>query len=188
MNRLSDTKGLGPGVYYHPEAYAGLLLRFLIVVVDLGVIFVAGVLIHAACFELIAVDSEASVWFLASWVATTCVYLVFVESSSAGTLGFLLTGMKIVNLKGDRPSFLRMAFRLLLWCFGPIHPVIDLLWLSGDPDRQTLRDKLAGTYVVRKTAIPCGDGVVRLRQYFLFGLAILFPEVQRRHTRASVVQ
>ena len=63
----------------------------------------------------------------------------FVESSSIGTLGFLLAGMKIVNLKGERPSFVRMTFRLLLWVLGPFHPMIDLLWLSGDRDRQTPR-------------------------------------------------
>ena len=107
---------------------------------------------------------------------------MFVEPSSIGTLGFILTGVKVVNLKGERPSFVRMSFRLFLWVLGPFHPVIDLLWLTGDPDRQTLRDKLAGTYVVRKDAVPCGQGTVRLAHYFLFGLSILFPEVQKRRS------
>ena len=186
MKGQSKSEGLGPGVYYAREAYATLLTRCIIVAVDFGVVLFGGAILQAACYEFTPQGHDPARWFLGSWVATAYVYLVFIEASSIGTLGMILTGMKIVNLNGERPSFLRMTFRLLLWGIGPFHPVIDFVWLSNDADRQTLRDKLAGTYVVRRDAIPRGIGVVRLRQYFLLGLAILFPEVRREEPSARV--
>jgi hypothetical protein len=36
---------------------------------------------------------------------------------------------------------------------GPFNYVADLIWLSGDPQRQALRDKFTQTYVVRKKAV-----------------------------------
>jgi uncharacterized RDD family membrane protein YckC len=186
MNRRANSEGLGPGVYYARDDYAGLLARFVIVAVDLGVIIVLGVMQFKVC-EMLAQDEKVfALGFLGSWATTTVVYLVFIEASSLRTLGFNLTGMKIVNLRGERPSFWRMGFRQMLWVLGPFHPVVDLLWLSGDPNRQTLRDKLAGTYVVRVRAVPCGHGIVRLRHYFLLGLSVLFPEVQRMGATAPV--
>jgi uncharacterized RDD family membrane protein YckC len=189
MNRSSDSKGLGRGVYYARAAYAGVLTRFLIMVIDLAAILAAGVALYLASrasYALAPENDDMMTVFLGSWSLVTYVYLVFVESSSIGTLGFLLAGMKIVNLKGERPSFVRMTFRLLLWVLGPFHPLIDLLWLSGDRDRQTLRDKFAGTYVVRKAAVPCGEGAIRSVHYFLFGFSILFLEVERPRAAAQV--
>jgi uncharacterized RDD family membrane protein YckC len=186
MNRSADSKGLGRGVYYARAAYAGLLTRFLIIVVDFAAILAVGVALYLASYALVPGYDDMMTAFLGSWFIVTYVYLVFVESSSSGTLGFLLAGVKIVNLKGERPSFVRMTFRVLLWVLGPFHPLVDLLWLSGDRDRQTLRDKFAGTYVVRKEAVPCGEGVVRSVHYFLFGFSILFLEVERPRAAAPV--
>ncbi|WP_020472810.1 RDD family protein [Zavarzinella formosa] len=180
MKQPADIKGLGPGVYYAREDYASSFVRLLIIVIDLAIIIALGVVLYFACKEIITDKDDAADWFFWSWFGLTYVYLVFIESSPQGTFGFLLTGMKIVSLNGERPSFLRMTFRLMMWLLGPFHPAIDFLWLSGDPDRQTLRDKFAGTYVVRKNAVPCGKGIVGLRRYFLFGFVVLCREVQRR--------
>src|SRR5437870_2946102 len=73
-----------------------------------------------------------------------------------------------------------MTFRLLLclfWLRGLIL-LIDLLWSAGNDCRQTLRDMLAGTYVVRKSAAPA-EGSVIVIYYFLFGLVFCVLEVQR---------
>jgi uncharacterized RDD family membrane protein YckC len=50
------------------------------------------------------------------------VYLVALKSSSIRTVGYRLVGVRIVNHKGERPSFLFMAIRLLSWMLGPVHP------------------------------------------------------------------
>jgi uncharacterized RDD family membrane protein YckC len=185
MNRSSDSEGLGHGVFYERDAYADLLKRFAIIAIDLGVIIAVGAALFVFFIVLVENDDDAYVAFLWSWFLVIYAYLVFAEASNIGTLGFLVTGMKIVNLKGERPSFVRMTFRLLLWALGPFHPIIDLLFLSDDPNRQTLRDKLAGTYVVKKEAVPCGEGKVRLAQFFVLGFNILVPEVHRPRTPVS---
>jgi hypothetical protein len=62
---------------------------------------------------------------------------------------------------------------------GPLNFVLDLFWLTGDRDRQALRDKFAGTYVIRKDASPAGSGTVVMRTYMFWGMTFLFKEVRR---------
>ena len=73
-----------------------------------------------------------------------------------------------------------LTFRLMFGVLGPLNWMVDLLWLSGDPHRQALRDKLAGTYVVRKTAEPAGTGKIVRRYYEFFGYNFIFREVEFR--------
>jgi hypothetical protein len=74
----------------------------------------------------------------------------------------------------------RLAFVLL----GPFNFFVDLLWISSDPCRQALRDKVAHTYVVRVTAVPTGVGQVIYRIYTVFGMTLLFAEVQAKNSAA----
>ena len=107
------------------------------------------------------------------------VYLTVLKRSQVRTLGYILAGTKIVTLKGDRPSIWRMTYRLLLWVLGPLNVLVDLFWVSNDDDSQTLRDRLAGTYVVRSNAEPIGRGRIALVGYYAFALALTFSKVIR---------
>jgi uncharacterized RDD family membrane protein YckC len=177
MKKDARADDLGEGAFFAPEACAGLFTRILILVVDFSVLLVCGVVLQIICYDFLPPSANPNVAFFWSWLALSYFYLVFVESS-VGTLGFLVTGVKIVNLKGEKPSFLRMTGRLCLWIVGPFNFFIDLFWATNDRHKQTLRDKLAGTYVVKKWALPCGKGRIRAVHYFLFGFSILFPEVR----------
>lgn len=73
----------------------------------------------------------------------------------------------------------RMTFRMLLWTFGPLNLLFDLLWSGIDDDQQTLRDRFAGTCVVRKRAKPIGTAEIHLIHYYAFGFALMFPRVMR---------
>ena len=55
----------------------------------------------------------------------------------------------------------------------------DAFWLTGDQNRQALRDKFASTYVVRQNAVPAGLGRVRYRNYTFWGMTFIFREVER---------
>ena len=61
---------------------------------------------------------------------------------------------------------------------GPANFLVDLLWISSDPSKQALRDKIAHTYVIRKNAVPAGTGQVVYRTYMLFGWTLLSAEVR----------
>jgi uncharacterized RDD family membrane protein YckC len=116
------------------------------------------------------------------------VYLAILKPSRVRTLGFWLTGVRIVNHKGQRPSVFRMTFRLMLWILGPINPIIDFLWLGGDDHRQTLRDKFAGTYVIKRDATPVGQGIRRAAYYSLMGATLIFREIRPvKKPQASVI-
>ncbi|HEV3028170.1 MAG TPA: RDD family protein, partial [Planctomycetota bacterium] len=110
------TSGPDLGKYYVPSDYAGLFRRFAIIAIDLGVVILAFVALKAVQLWLQPDDASritrSEFWFC---VGLSYVYFVCLEASALGTLGFLLTGVKIVTLKGERPSCLRMTFRLLLW-------------------------------------------------------------------------
>lgn len=73
------------------------------------------------------------------------------------TLGYA-GGVRIVTLRGERPSLLTLTTRFLFATFGPANIILDLLWIGNDPHRQALRDKSAQTYVIRKDAKPAGRG------------------------------
>jgi uncharacterized RDD family membrane protein YckC len=169
------------GHYFAPQDHAGLFRRFLIITVDLAVAALAAIAIAAIGM---AADEGGSLPALSvyAWIAFCYAYFVFLEASDIGTLGFRVTGVRIVTLKGERPSLLRMTFRLLIWVLGPINVLVDLFWLTGDENKQTLRDKFAGTLVVRKRAHPLGTGEIRLNRYQFLGNSFVFYEVTRPTT------
>jgi len=172
------TSGPELGNLYPPSDHAGLFRRFAILAIDLGVVLLAFVAIKAVQLFFQPEDSSritrTEFWI---WVGFSYAYFVLLEASALGTLGFFLTGVKIVTLKGERPSILRMTFRLLLWILGPINAVVDFYWLTGDDCKQTLRDKFAGTLVIRKDAVPAGVGPIRLNRYHFLGQSFVFYEV-----------
>jgi uncharacterized RDD family membrane protein YckC len=168
---------LGDGVYFARRDYAGFLRRLVIIAVDLLVILVVGVVIQMA-WNLARPEVESPVpWLL--WMGFAYLYLTLLRGSHFRTLGYILTGVRIINLKGERPSYFWMNLRLLLWILGPINPIVDLLWFWGDDNRQMLRDKLAGTYVIRRGAVPIGGGPIRATTLFILSYAIVYPEVMK---------
>jgi uncharacterized RDD family membrane protein YckC len=166
------------GVHFPRAAHAGPLRRCVILLIDLAVVLLLAV--FAAAADLAISGGETTAVFPCTWLLACYAYLVPLEAR-VGTLGFVLTGTKIVDLHGRPPSLGRMTLRLLLAAFwlNQLFLLIDLLWLAENDHRQTIRDLLAGTYVVRKSAAPSGGGKVASVYYFLFSLALRVREVQR---------
>jgi uncharacterized RDD family membrane protein YckC len=169
---------LGP--YYDAQDYAGIVRRFLILAID-GFV-AAGVFLLLVVIDILLhpdAPPRLSRAVFYGGAGFSYAYFVLLEASALGTLGFLLTGVKIVTLEGKRPSMLRMTPRFLMWILGPINAIFDLYWMTGDEFKQTLRDKFTGTLVVRKHAIPAGSGEIRLNRYQLLGYSLVFYEVDK---------
>ncbi len=66
----------------------------------------------------------------------------------------------------------------MLLTFGPFSLIIDLLWLTGETTRQTLRDKYIGTYVVRSDSAPKGTGQLQRVSLDFIGWHLVFKEVK----------
>jgi|LGVF01.2.fsa_nt_gb uncharacterized RDD family membrane protein YckC len=185
MNIPSEKQSLGGGVFYDQKDYKGLSLRLLILATDL-------IVLGSCCYAIIYfgyhLDISDEAYFNSCFFGSliiSYIYLALIKRTHIGTLGYYLTKSKIVNLSGQCPSILTMTYRYLLLIFGPLNLLYDLLWVSGDDNKQTLRDKLARTYVVNKQAEPLGSGDRILAPYFFFGFSYLFTEVKRPKEQAN---
>ena len=177
----SRDDSLGEGVFYAECDHAGFVRRLVVIAIDFAVLLLIGI---ALWFVLMGVmwygfdrDPNAVFWII--WPLTVWVYLAIVKPSSLRTVGYRLTDLKIVDLKGERPSILRMTFRMLLWLLGPFHLLLDLMWLGADSEQQSLRDCYAATCVVRNQAKPIGEGPIHLAYYTAMGLTLMYPRVVR---------
>jgi uncharacterized RDD family membrane protein YckC len=164
------------GVYYEREDYASVWRRLLIDAVDIPLALAISIVLLAA----VASEFDDTPGLLFALLAITWFgYFVVLKGSRYRTLGYIVAKARIVNLAGERPGVFSLILRLLFVVGGPLNSLIDLLWLTGDPHRQALRDKFASTYVIRQAAVPVGTGMVRVRTYMFWGMTFLFREVTR---------
>lgn len=113
------------------------------------------------------------------WILFSYLYLSVLKCTRAGTVGYIVTGVRLVDLRGERPSLWRTLYRALFLVLGPITLFIDIFWIGGDDNRQSLRDKLAGSYVIRRSAQPAGRGPIAAHRVFLLCYTFPFPEVKK---------
>jgi uncharacterized RDD family membrane protein YckC len=180
-----------PVIYYRRNDYASLSKRISAILVDLFVIGLLGYILSIAWtswiekpdFDLIsefgwlsaAIFSPSYFWTL---TISTYIYLAIIKKSQLRTVSYRILNLKIIDAKGNPPSLLRMSWRFFLLVFGPLNLLIDFLWLGGDNYKQTLRDKLAGTYVIRSDAKPEGKGTLTYERYNLLGMSMIFAEIK----------
>src|SRR5262249_4688560 len=166
------------GVYYRREDYAGVWVRLLIEAID--AIVASALSLALSALLIIFLDQELLLsWALvATWVIIWFVYFVIIKRTRFRTLGYILGGVKVVNLRGECPSLTSLAIRLIFVVIGPFNVIIDLFWISGDNHKQALRDKFAETYVIKKNAQPAGQGKVLYTKYSIMAANFLFREVE----------
>jgi uncharacterized RDD family membrane protein YckC len=159
------------GIYYFPQDYAPLWRRILVDLVDIVVLIFLW--LPVLFFVLPELDRAIAVC-----AAVAFVYFVPLKRSRFRTVGYRIGGVRIVGMDGGTPSYWALTVRLVFAFFGPLNWLLDLAFLSGDPHRQAVRDKFARTYVVRKTAVPAGEGRVVYRYYEILIYNFLFREVE----------
>lgn len=169
------------GVYYQTRDYAGILRRLFIDTVDLVVLIILAFVL----FIMGAWSDWLSEAFVPLFLVLCYIYLAGLKATRMGTLGYILAGVRLVNLQGQQASIWRSSFRLGLILLGPLNLLFDLLWVGNDPNRQSIRDKFAGTYVVRRKANPTGRGPISYKTYFVMSYTLLFPEIIRKSTYKS---
>jgi len=144
------------------------------VAIDFGVVFfVSG--------PILAFGPDAGLPPWAANAVACCLawaYLAGLKATGLATLGYRLANVELVDLQGRRVGLWRCTHRFLVLFAAPFN-LLDLTWLTHDPNRQTLRDKVAGTYVVRRGARPLGSGSLTYPTYFIGGLSFVFTEVMR---------
>ena len=175
---------LTDGVYFRQEDYASFWLRLLIGLIDVlatgTFCLVLGIVLWAA----MPPTRMTLNLILAVLAAILFCYMVVLKRSKIGTIGYRLCGVRIVGQDGQAASVPALTFRLLFAPLGPLNWFMDVLWLSGDPHRQSLRDKLAHTYVVKRNAHPAGKGRIIHNYYDIFGYSFVFQEIESTATQA----
>ena len=171
-----DSKNMR-GVFYEQQDYAGLWRRILAWAVDLAfMLFILG----GYCYLNFYFFNDQIMAFKVSFFGSLLIayiYLAFLKSSKLKTLGFRVADVKIVDLYGNKPSWSTMSTRFMLLAIGPFSLIIDLLWVTGEPTKQTLRDKYIGTYVVRNSSEPKGTGKLQNVSLDFIGWHLVFKEL-----------
>lgn len=174
MKPRKRDRSLGDGVYFAADHYIGLGPRILILIVDSIALATIAWLI---AFIWLNVMGDYDRVFACTVTLAIWLYLVPLKRSQTRTVGYRLTGVKLVTLKGQRPSLFMLTFRSLLWLFGPCNLLIDLIWCGIDEDSQTIRDRFSNMCLVKNDAAPIGTGEVHLAYFNAFGYTFTFPHV-----------
>jgi hypothetical protein len=74
-----------------------------------------------------------------------------------------------------------MLTRFLLLGFSPFAFIVDLLWLTGEHTKQTLRDKYVGTYVVNNMSFPQGNVPLKKVVLNFLGWNMIYKEIEKPH-------
>jgi uncharacterized RDD family membrane protein YckC len=166
------------GIYFRREDYASFPIRVFVDVVDLIVFAVFCVAVAAVlAVGLPGGKSTFNLMFL-TWLAAALFYFVVLKRSAFGTLGYRWGKVRVVGLDGRVPGYWSLILRLLFGMLGPLNWVLDLIWLTSDANRQSLRDKFANTYVIKANAQFAGEGPLVFRYYSICGCTWLFREVE----------
>ena len=173
-----DNSGESLGVIFNKKDYAGLVRRVVIAVVDLFVIFViSAAILYISDFFIYDEDFYQKFNFILILLFSIW-YLALLKRSKLRTIGYILTNVKIVDLKGEKPSIFKMVLRVLLLLLGPFELIIDIIWLTQEATKQTLRDKYVGTYVVNQKATPIGKAMLQTVNLGFMGWHLMYREVK----------
>lgn len=131
--------------------YAGVWIRFVALVVDIIVLFIAGLFIGVV-IAMSGGESPAGLGVL-FWLIGG-LYWVVLESTHGGTIGKQLTGLRVVDEYGHRitlgQSFIRNVLRFVDGLFVYL---VGAVFIWSSPMRQRLGDRAASTFVVRGDSV-----------------------------------
>jgi uncharacterized RDD family membrane protein YckC len=181
-NKTVENEDSPLGVYFSQNDYAGLLLRFSIIGIDTVVLLATSIII---AFLLHPINREFDTLIghtIELMIPISYLYLAIYKRTDHSTMGYRVLGAKIINLEGKRPSIWQMTLRFSMLLFGPLNFFVDIFWLTGEENRQTLRDKMFGTYVIKRQAQPKGTGKILYYQQMFLGWNWMFREVERTST------
>ncbi|MEI2355735.1 RDD family protein [Mesobacillus zeae] len=134
--------------------YAGFWMRFWAYLFDLIVIWsINGLLIYPV-FRALDLSVSGEELFKPVNIATAVtfyLYFVFMTKYLGQTLGKMVFGLKVVDLKGRRLSWSTVLFREWIGRFISVTVFIGYLIVAFLPKKQGLHDLFADTTVVHET-------------------------------------
>lgn len=131
--------------------YAGFWIRFLASVIDSILLS----MLLAPLLPLLIGDSADNPLSALSFVSSTAICLlatVLFWIYRSATPGKIILGLSIVDAKtGGKPSSGKLLLRYLAYYASAIPLCIGFVVIGSDPRKQGWHDKIAGTFVLKKT-------------------------------------
>lgn len=135
--------------------YGGFWVRFIAIIIDGIVLFFIQSLISYLFTGQLTVnyDTEgdnAAFWTSStlSWVVSICYYAGMHSSKKQATVGKMCFDLKVVDMNGNRISFLRGVGRNVSKILSALILMVGYIMAAFDSKKQALHDKLAKTMVV----------------------------------------
>jgi uncharacterized RDD family membrane protein YckC len=136
-----------------PIRYAGFWMRFWAYLMDLIIIGSLNRLLVFPIFRALGLPLAESEMFAPAAVATAIVfylYFVLMTKYFGQTLGKMVFGLRVINLKGEKLSWGTVLFREWIGRFISITLVIAYVVVAFLPKKQGLHDLFADTAVVHE--------------------------------------
>jgi uncharacterized RDD family membrane protein YckC len=149
---MTPASGMAAG----PIEYAGFITRFAAFVID-GIIFSIPFVLIVVPLYILALNQQsvvlAAVTGLVSLAMSVglCILIAKMESGpQMGTFGKRIMGIQVVDLTGQRLSFMNALGRLFAKIPSAIILYIGFIMAAFTEKKQALHDILAGTLVIRR--------------------------------------
>lgn len=129
--------------------YAGFWRRFAAALLDLLILLVPMIVIGIVVALVTGPKSKATLAADLSTLVVLWLYFAIMESSpKQATLGKIAFGMRVVDLDGDRVSFLRASGRLFAKILSALSLAVGFLMAAVTRRKQALHDIVASSLVV----------------------------------------
>jgi uncharacterized RDD family membrane protein YckC len=133
--------------------YAGVALRFVAFVIDAVILFALGYLIAVATGETTEEGFELTGPSALAWFVLAFAYYIVLEVLLGGTVGKLLTGLRVRKADGSRldwpSSVVRNVLRIVDGIPFLLPYLLGAIFVWTSDKRQRLGDRVANTVVVR---------------------------------------
>ena len=112
------------------------------------------------------------------WVVLVVAYHVAGRRTRGGTLGYRITGIRLINSENEPPRWgvLIKRFFLGMALAGPFGA--SYLLCLKSPKRQAMHDRLCNTWVVRSKAAPAGPGTEVHRLHIISSWGLRYIDVE----------
>ena len=140
--------------------YAGLWPRFLALLIDfvlLSLIFFPITKIVKGTWLMTTADHRwASGWFITdplclTFLAIIILYFILLEGLAGATIGKLIMGIRVVDIKGDKPGLMKSLVRNVLRAVDslPVLNIIGVILILRSDERARFGDRVARTRVIK---------------------------------------
>ena len=173
------------GVFYHKDDYASFTRRVVAGIIDIYVIIVLSTLfLIFTRFLNDQISLKSNYIFL---IDMAFIYLTFLKRSKFRTIGYYITGIKIVDLSGCKPSLYNMFLRVIVLIIGTYDYSKSIELVKTELTKQTLRDKYLGNYVIKADAKPIGSGpIITVAKHYGMRQTLLYKKVKKTVTEKKI--